>query len=41
MPDFFLHKWEIKGDKTELLIEIPLNVKDVISKMRFNPNLDV
>lgn len=33
-PHFFIHRWETKSDKAELCIEIPLNIKDVVLKMR-------
>ena len=29
-PNFFIHKWELRQGKAELLIEIPLNVKKIL-----------
>jgi hypothetical protein len=32
-PNFFIHKWELRQGKAELLIEIPANVKRILEDM--------
>jgi hypothetical protein len=34
MPEFFIHRWELKAEKPELFIDIPCNIKDNLLKMK-------
>ena len=34
VPDFFIHKWQVKKNGMELLIEVPENIHAIVNKYK-------
>ena len=32
VPDFFIHKWQMRKGKMELIIEVPENIEEIVAK---------
>jgi len=41
VPDFFLHRWDVKSDKAELYIDIPANIKEICARLASNQPVQV
>jgi len=38
-PQFFLHRWEVRKGKNELVIDIPRNINEILMKS-YNPDYE-
>jgi hypothetical protein len=38
VPDFFIHKWQMRKAKMELVIEVPENIEEIVAK--YDPESD-